>query len=188
MKVLIILGSVREHRQGHKASRFAEQYARKKGWEVSMIDPLSYDLPLLDKRYFEMDAPSEKLAALHELIENADGYILVTAEYNHSVPPALKNMLDHFYKEYFYKPSGIISYSSGSFGGVRAVEHLRLICATLGMPSIRNSLPIPSVQKALSEDGTPSDPSFEQRINSFLSELEWYMTALKNQRANGLPS
>lgn len=182
-----MIGSVREHRQGHKAGMFAEQYARKKGWEVTIIDPLFYDLPLLDKRCFEMDEPSEKIKELHELIKNADGYIFVTAEYNHSVPPALKNMLDHFYKEYFYKPSGIISYSSGSFGGVRAVEHLRLICATLGMPSIRNSLPIPSIQKALGEDGTPADPSFEQRIDSFLAEQEWYMTALKRQRAIGLP-
>ena len=187
MKVLIILGSVREQRQGHKAALCIEKYAIQKGWETTVIDPMDYNLPLLDKRYSEMKDPSSQLIQLHEHIEKADGYILVTAEYNHGVPPALKNLLDHFYKEYFYKPSGIISYSAGSFGGIRAAEQLRLICAELGMPAIRNSLPIPSIQKSLNEDGTPTDPAFDKRIESFLKELDWYMNALKSQRALGLP-
>lgn len=187
MKVLIILGSVREQRQGYKAALCAEQYAKQKGWETTLIDPLDYKLPLLDKRYSEMNNPSSQLTQLHEHIEKADGYILVTAEYNHSVPPALKNLLDHFYKEYFYKPSGIISYSAGAFGGIRAAEQLRLICAELGMPSIRTSLPIPSIQKALNDDGTPTDPAFDKRMETFLKELEWYMNALSRQRELGLP-
>src|SRR4051812_48624991 len=132
LNVPVILGSVREQRQGIKAAKFAERYAREKGWNSTIIDPLEYKLPLLDKRYFEIKDPSEELKRLHDLIAAADGYILVTAEYNHNVPSPLKNMLDYFYKEYFYKPSGIVSYSSGAFGGVRAAEQLRLICAELG--------------------------------------------------------
>lgn len=187
MNVLIILGSVREQRQGHKAAKFAEKYAKEKGWNTTVIDPLEYKLPLLDKRYFEIKDPWTELKKLHDLILNADGYILVTAEYNNSVPPALKNLLDYFYKEYFYKPSGIVSYSTGAFGGVRAAEQLRLICAELGMPSIKSSVPIPNIQKSLSENGIPQEPSFEKWMNSFLKEFEWYMEALKRQRETGLP-
>lgn len=187
MNVVIILGSVRAQREGIKAAKWAEVYSRKKGWNVTLIDPLEYKLPLLDKRYFEMSNPEPAIKELHDYIEKADGYILVTAEYNHSIPPALKNLLDHFYKEYFYKPSGIISYSAGAFGGVRAAEHLRLICAELGMPSIRTALTVPNIQKMLSEDGSATDPSMEKRMNAFLKELEWYMKALKTQREIGIP-
>jgi len=109
---------------------------------------------------------------------------LVTAEYNHSIPPALKNMLDHFTSEFAYKASGIISYSDGAYGGVRAAEHLRLVCTNLKMPPITAQPAIPFADKKRS-------PSKEKELAKFLKkfmiEFEWYMEALKKQRAKGLP-
>lgn len=55
---------------------------------------------------------------LHQILESADGFIIVTGEYNHSIPPALKNLSDHFQTEYYFKPSGIVSYSAGAFDEV----------------------------------------------------------------------
>jgi len=76
---------------------------------IHFIDPLEFNLPLLDKMYKEYEpgsapAPMEKLA---RLFNESDGFLIVTGEYNHSIPPALKNLLDHFQSEYFFKPSAI---------------------------------------------------------------------------------
>jgi NAD(P)H-dependent FMN reductase len=108
--------------------------------------------------------------------------VIVSGEYNHTVPPALTNLLDHFLEEYFYKPSAIVCYSAGAFGGVRAAITLRAMLAELGMSSIPSIFPIPRVQDAFEEDGTPTDADYERRVASFLDELEWYARALKAER------
>ena len=63
------------------------------------------------------------------LYRGADGFVGVSGEYNHGIPPALKNLLDHFLEEYFFRPSGIACYSAGAFGGVRAAMQLRMSLA-----------------------------------------------------------
>jgi NAD(P)H-dependent FMN reductase len=60
------------------------------------------------------------MARIAEILKAADGFVIVSAEYNHSIPAALKNILDYFQSEYLYKPSAIVTYSAGPFGGVRA--------------------------------------------------------------------
>jgi NAD(P)H-dependent FMN reductase len=97
------------------------------------------------------------------------------------------NLLDHFLEEWFWRPSAIVSYSAGSFGGVRAASHLRDTLAELGMPAIPTSLPVPFVQDAFDDDGTPRDPAWDRRARRFLDELEWYARALATERARGVP-
>ena len=81
-----------------------------------------------------MDNPSQKLVELRNKIKNAEGYISVTPEYNRSTSSALKNTLDYFLEEYYFKPSAIVSYSPGMFGGINAAQQLRLIFAEVGSP------------------------------------------------------
>ena len=81
------------------------------------------------------------LERLAGLIKAADGFIIVSGEYNHSIPPALSNLLDHFLEEYFWRPSAIVCYSAGPFGGVRAAMQLRAMLCELGTPSIPSLLP-----------------------------------------------
>src|SRR5690348_15852556 len=100
----------------------------------------------------EGEAP-EILERLAQLYRSIDGFLIVSAEYNHGVPPALKNLLDHFLEEYFWRPSGIVCYSAGRFGGVRAAMQLRMTLAELGMPSIPSILPIPRIGETIGEDG-----------------------------------
>ena len=76
--------------------------------------------------------------------------------------PGLKNLLDHFLEEYFFRPSAIVCYSAGQFGGVRAAMQLRMTLAELGMPSIPSLLPIPRVQDAFTPSGDPTDAAFER--------------------------
>ena len=184
LNLLVFYGSVRARRQGIKAARFVANQCRERGHEVRLVDPLELPLPLLDKMYKEYPPGSapELLERLAEQVKAADAYVIVSGEYNHTIPPALANLLDHFLEEYFYKPSAIVCYSAGAFGGVRAAIALRAILGELGMSSIPSIFPIPKVQEAFQEDGSPIEASYPRRIVKFLDELEWYARALKVAR------
>lgn len=190
LRLPVLLGSVRSDRAGIRAARFIITELEARGHQPELVDPLELRLPLLDRMYKEHpkgQAPDvlEKLATLYRA---ADGFVIVSGEYNNGIPPALKNLLDHFLEEYFWRPSAIVCYSAGQFGGVRAAMQLRMTLAELGMPSIPSLLPIPRIGTALGEDGTPTDPVRMQRQASrFLDEFAWYAEALKARRAGGVP-
>ena len=156
---------------------------------MTFVDPLEYPLPLLDRMYKEYPKGSapEALERLAGLYRMADAFVIVTGEYNHGVPPALVNLLDYFLEEYFWRPSAIVSYSAGMFGGARASVVLREMVAEMGMPSISSTLPVPKVRQAFDEQGNPSDPAWERRFARFASEVEWYAEAFRAQRQKGVP-
>jgi len=189
LDLLVIYGSVRQDRQGIKAARFIRGECESRGHRATLIDPREYQLPLLDRMYKEYapgQAP-EPLQGLADRIKAADAFLVVSGEYNHSIPPALSNLLDHFLEEYFWRPSAIVCYSAGAFGGVRAAMQLRAMLAELGTPSIPSLLPVPRVQDAFDDDGHPRDEAWKKRAARFLGELEWYANALKAARASGVP-
>ena len=190
LTVPVIFGSVRENRQGIKAARFLVNELQRRGCEPVLIDPMVYKLPLLDKMYSEYEAGQApaQLEELAQLYKRADGFAIVSAEYNHGIPPALKNLLDHFLQEYYWRPSAIVCYSGGSFGGVRAAMALRMTLGELGMPSIPSLLPIPQIGAAFDDQGKPTRPNFVEHHADFFNEFIWYMEALKAQRdAKGVP-
>jgi NAD(P)H-dependent FMN reductase len=189
LNMAIFYGSVRSERQGIKAARFILRTCQQRGHQAVLIDPLEYRLPLIDKMYKEYPpgtAPPllEDLAAI---VKAADAYIVVSGEYNHSIPPALTNLMNHFLEEYFRKPSAIVSYSAGSFGGVRAAVALRSMLGEMGTSSIPSTFPIPEVQNAFDDDGTPRDARYHKRVARFFEELEWYATALRDARNRPCP-
>src|SRR3974390_3288102 len=102
------------------------------------------------KEYAQGTAPAV-LEGLANLYRASDGFIIVSGEYNHSIPPALSNLLDHFLEEYFFRPSAIACYSNGAFGGVRAAMQLRAMLCELGMPSISSLFPVPRVLSGFDE-------------------------------------
>ncbi len=190
LNIAVMYGSVRSARQGIKAARFVVNQCRERGHSVTLVDPLELRLPLLDKMYkeYEKGKAPEQLEKLAELYRNADAFIIVSGEYNHSIPPALSNLLDHFLEEYFFRPSAIVCYSAGQFGGVRAAMQLRAMLSELGMPAIPSLLPVPAVQDQFEDDGTPKDAeAWNRRVTRFLDELEWYSNAFKEQRKKGTP-
>jgi NAD(P)H-dependent FMN reductase len=189
MKFAVLAGSVRADRQGIKAARFVQRSLTVRGHDVALVDPCVLKLPLLDRMYKEYpsgEAPEllEELAALYRSV---DGFVVVSGEYNHSVPPALSNLLDYFLEEYFFRPSAIVCYSAGQFGGVRAAMQLRAMLCELGMPSISSLFPIPAIGKALSDSGEPADPALDRRFAKFATEFEWYAAALSAARRSGTP-
>jgi len=189
MKVVVLVGSVRSDRKGIRAARFVQRGLAARGHDVTLVDPCEEKLPLLDRMYKEYPKGSapEVLERLATLYRAADGFVVVSGEYNHSIPPALSNLLDHFLEEYFFRPSAIVCYSTGQFGGVRAAMQLRAMLCELGMPSISSLCPIPSIGTALSEAGETTDARLEKRFARFASEFEWYAGALATARLAGTP-
>jgi len=189
LNIVAILGSVRSDRQGIRVARYVERQLSARGHSVTLIDPLELQLPLLDRMYKEYPhgsapAPLEQLATQYR---GADAFVVVSAEYNHSIPPALSNLLDHFLEEYFWRPSAIVCYSGGAFGGVRAAMQLRAMLCELGMPSIPSLFPIPRIASAFSDTGEPQESQTAARFDRFAGELEWYAAALSAARVHGVP-
>jgi NAD(P)H-dependent FMN reductase len=189
LKMVVFVGSVRSDRQGIKAARYVRRTLTARGHDVTIVDPMELKLPLLDRMYKEYErgkAPAA-LESLATLYRSADAFIAVSGEYNHSIQPALSNLLDHFLEEYFFRPSAIVCYSRQSFGGVRAAMQLRAMLGELGMPPIPSIFPIPEIASAFSADGAPLDPSWDKRFEKFAKELEWYANALREARSKGVP-
>jgi NAD(P)H-dependent FMN reductase len=185
----VILGSVRSDRQGLKAARFIIRHLESRGYMAPLVDPVELKLPLLDRMYKEYpkgEAP-ETLERLAELFRRADAFVVVSGEYNHSIPPGLSNTLDHFLEEYSWRPSAIVCYSGGRFGGVRAAMQLRAMLCELGMPSIPSLLPIPEIGITLDPEGIPEQPWLDKSAGRFVDELVWYAEALRHQRTEGTP-
>jgi NAD(P)H-dependent FMN reductase len=199
MVVPVLLGSVRSERQGDRAAKWAVSRLRARGHEAVLVDAAVLDLPILDKMWKEVGprhgerAPDgygdlkKKLAPLAELYARADGFCIVSAEYNHSIPPGLTNLIDYFLEEYFFRPSAIICYSATAFGGVRAAMQLRALLAETGMPSIPSIQPIPAIDKALSSEGVALTQELAEKSGKFFDEFDWYMRAFKAERAKGVP-
>ena len=189
MKVALIYGSTRKERQGIKGARFVKNKLEERGHDVSFIDAMDYHHPLLDKTYKEYgegEAP-EAMREVARMLKEADGVVVASSEYNHSMPGPLKNLIDHYMQEYFWKPSAIVGISGGAFGGMRAAMTLRAVLPEVGMPTIPSLFPITHVQDSFDEDGNALEKAYEKRIVKFLDELEWYMRAFKAEREKGTP-
>jgi NAD(P)H-dependent FMN reductase len=195
MVVAVLLGSVRSERLGDRAAKWAIAQLRARGHEAALVDAAALELPLLDKMWKEIkkNPPAKdaklhaKLAPLAELYARVDGFCIVSAEYNHSVPPGLTNLIDYFLEEYFWRPSAIVCYSAASFGGVRAAMQLRALLPEVGMPPIPSILAIPSIASALSKDGVALTQELAEGSGKFFDEFEWYMRSMKAERAKGVP-
>src|SRR5580658_4173659 len=171
LSIPVILGSVRRDRVGIRAARLIVDALAARGHRPVLVDPVEEQLPLLDRMYKEhpKGAAPANLERLAELYRSADGFMIVSGEYNNGIPPALKNLLDHFLEEYFWRPSAIVCYSPSQYGGVRAAMQLRMTLAELGMSSIPSIFAIPRVGQALDPDGRPQESWVESRLDRFLA-------------------
>lgn len=135
MHFLIFLGSVRQStppypiRLGHRIALACEKYfIEHTTHSVEIIDTLGFELERIFKPHFayHKNETPQNLNLLAQKIKNADGYIMISPEYNHTMSPALANLLNHFGSSLFsYKPSAIVTYSAGQWGGARAAVSMR---------------------------------------------------------------
>ena len=186
-KIAVIVGSIRPNRQGDKPANWIAQLAKDSGqFDVEIVDLKDYPLPLFDAPASDMwmPTPNDIAAKWQAKLNEFDGYIVVTAEYNRSVPGALKNAIDWAYKPFMKKAVAYVSY--GSVGGARAVEHLRNIMVELQAVSVRHGVHIGGSEFASVFMGQKKWeevlPGFVPFTKELFDNLAWWTNATKAAR------
>ncbi len=140
-RIGIILGSTRPGRNGEQVARWVlEAATRREDADFELVDLADHPLPHLDEPVPPSQGQYQKehTRAWAATVASFDGFVIVTPEYNHGTSGVLKNALDFVYAEWNNKAVGFVSY--GSAGGIRAVEHLRLVSAELQMADVRQQV------------------------------------------------
>jgi NAD(P)H-dependent FMN reductase len=183
IRVAIVTGSTRPGRHNEAVSRWVYQVAaERQDADFELVDIADYHLPLLDEQ-----APPSLGQYQHEhtkrwaqKIVSFDAYVFVTPEYNHSTSGALKNAIDFLYREWNNKAAAFVSY--GGAGGVRAVEHLRLIMAELMVATVRAQVLLSLVDDFEQFRTFTPHPRHEQEVHRMLDQLIAWGGALKTLR------
>ena len=179
LRVAIIIGSTRKGRFAPIAAKwFAGEAARRADMAIDVIDLAEDRLP--DVLH---DKPGPEVAAVTSRLAAADAFVIVTPEYNHSFPAALKNAIDWHNREWRAKPIAFVSYG-GIGGGLRAVEQLRQVFAELHAMTVRNSVSFHMAREQFDADGKPKEADrYARAAQSMLDQLAWWAQALREARS-----
>lgn len=191
MKLGIIIGSTREGRSTDRAAKWAATIASTlENVEVTTLDLRDYDLPFFNEAASPQFNPDRKTDGVVkqwlDALAAQDAFIVVTPEYNRSIPAVLKNALDHVAYELDRKPVGIIAH--GSANGAQAVSHLRGILPGVLAVSVPRAVFVPMAGTAFDENGVlnadiaanPYGPAGALQV--MLADLVDYATAFATIR------
>lgn len=195
MNFLVFLGSERDStpprpaRLGLRVSQACVSTLASAGHEVSLIDPLDLNPSHPFKPHFSYAAghAPPRLQTLADQIKEADGYVMVSPEYNHSMSPALANLLNHFGSSLFsFKPSLIVTYSAGQWGGARAAMNMRGFLSELGCLPVSAMIHVPKAHEVFEEGGSVLPNAHPEKWSGYLGrgfrQLAWWAEAAKTQR------
>nr|WP_314445260.1 NAD(P)H-dependent oxidoreductase [uncultured Sphingomonas sp.] len=191
---LAFLGSTRDStpprpaRLGLRVARACMRLLQQRG-NAELIDALEWPLAQPFKPHFSFaqgKAPDD-LEALAAKVQAADGYVMISPEYNHSMSPALAHMLNHFGSSLFsWKPSLIVTYSAGQWGGTRAAVAMRPFLSELGCLPVSAMVHVPEAHTVFDETGGYQDGIDGARWNGYvgrgLDQLAWWAEAAAIQR------
>jgi NAD(P)H-dependent FMN reductase len=183
IKVALIIGSTRPGRKAADVARWVHAIASRRADAVyELVDILDFNLPLLDEpvppSLGQYSKPHTKAWAAQ--IDQYDGFVFVTPEYNHGPSGALKNAIDFLYKEWNNKAAGFVSY--GSAGGTRAVESLRLVMGELQVADVRAQVMLSLFTDFENFTSFKPDPRHEPEVNAMLDQVVAWSGALQALR------
>ena len=193
-KLLVIVGSTRPGRAADLVLPWVTSRAgAHQGFEVEVADLRDWPLPIFTEHtgtIGDINDPtySEPIVrAWNDKVKQADAFIVVTPEYNHSIPGVLKNAIDSVWLSFGFrnKPVAAVGYSGSIGGGIRAIEHLAHVFIEADAVPLRNTVVIPFVRTAFGADGEPADPETGIRLQVMLDDLAWWSSALEKARAAG---
>ena len=187
LKIYVILSSTRPSRFGEQPAKWIFEKAKtREELDVELIDLRDLKLPFFDEPKSPNSSggvyENKDAAAWADKVGEADGFIIVTPEYNHGYPAVLKNALDYVYKQWNNKPVAFVSY--GTAGGARSVEQLRQVVVELQMTPIRAAVHIVAPWNLLDENNKLITESFEKAGDGLLDQLIWWAKALAGARAD----
>lgn len=177
LHIVVLAGTTRAHRQSIHAARLIARLGQEiDGIAVEFVDPMDFEFPGDGKDPEGQDPRYSAITA------RADGFFIVTPEYNHSYPGSLKRMLDSELANYRHKPVALAGVSSGNWGGVRAVEALLHPVRSLGLVVSNTDVFFPRVQDLFNDQGELVGEYNTEGITKAYSELIWLARTLKNGR------
>lgn len=184
MNIVIISGSPRGNSVTHRVALHLEhRLLEMPGVETSLVDLRNIEFPKLQSVFTQPEQAPAELREVAQAMFAADGFILVTPEYNGSYSAVLKNLLDHFPKQH-RKTFGLVTASTGALGGVRAALQLQeLTYALFGIGS-PYMLVTPFVDKKFDPAGNLLDENFGKSIDIFIREFTWLTEAIHNAHIN----
>jgi NAD(P)H-dependent FMN reductase len=187
-RISVIVGSTREGRFSDKPLAWlGSRLSRREEIQVDVIDLRDHPLPFFDQpppAYTLRDYPTTDIAELGGRIDAADGFIVLTPEYNHGYSAVLKNAMDHTFVEWRRKPISFVGW--GNVGGARAIEQLRAVAIEFEMAPLRHAVHIlPEVMRPAMK-ATEIDPEIfgglDGRLTTLLDDLIWWADALSQAR------
>jgi NAD(P)H-dependent FMN reductase len=181
VKVGLIYGSARQGRFCDTVARWTERKLGASGmFSVEVIDPAAHSRAA---RHEAGSNEASNYRSLRTQLNEADAFVVVTPEYNHGYPAALKELIDSAGEEWYAKPAAFVSYG-GVSGGLRAVEQLRQVFAELHVVSIRDSVSFQNAWQLFdATTGCPADPErCSTQMSRMLAKLHWWATALRTAR------
>jgi NAD(P)H-dependent FMN reductase len=140
--------------------------------EIGLIDVRNWDLPPVQSVFTSVEKTPDEFKPLAERMFSADAFIFVSPEFNGSYSPSMKNLVDHFPKQY-HKPFGVVSASPGPMGGIRAAHQMQMLVIALFGIASPYMLIIPAVDKKFDEAGDLLDKTFENNVHNFVTEYLW---------------
>ena len=154
---------------------------------AEIIDPLDIDLGQVFKPHFAYKRAGmpKALDELANKISQADGFVMISPEYNHSMSPALSHLLNHFGSSLFaFKPSAIVTYSMGQWGGARAAVSMRTFLSELGCLPVSAMVHIPKAQEVIDAEGNfcQDAPRWEGYIGRTFQQLCWWADAAREHK------
>jgi NAD(P)H-dependent FMN reductase len=194
MKLQVIVGSTRPTRAADKVVPWVTgRAALHEAFDTEVLDLRDWPLPMFGEHMGSIGDPADptysdaRVRAWNRKIAEADAYLLVTPEYNHSIPGELKNAIDSVFVSFAFrnKPMAMVGYSGGVGGGIRALEHLLQVAVEVEAAPLRSTVVLPFVDKQFDADGQPTDPTTEFSMQILLDDLAWWGAALKAARAAG---
>jgi NAD(P)H-dependent FMN reductase len=178
LAIAVIIGSTREARFAPTVvGWFAGLAGQRADMVLDIIDLADIGLPAV--------LSGQHTPGVHAYVERigrADGFVVITPEYNHGYPASLKQAIDFPHAEWKAKPAGFVSYG-GMAGGLRAVEQLRQVFAELHVVTMRDTVSFHQFWEGFDESGQPRDPTgCENAAKVMLDQLAWWATALRTAR------
>ena len=179
--ISIISSSVREGRKSHNVSLFFQNYLiENKLATAEIIDLKEYNFPIFESTLKLMINPAKNVLEFADKIKSSDGIIIVTPEYNGGYPASLKNAIDLLYEQWRHKPVGIVTVSSGPFGGNQCLVALQFTLWKMMAWTIPAMFSVPMVDQAYDENGKAMDkPKSDKLAAVFIKELLWCIEADK---------
>jgi NAD(P)H-dependent FMN reductase len=175
----VLQGTTRLQRKSIFAARLvAEIGSTFDDIETEVIDPQDFNFPN------DGNDPEGKDPRYTAITKRADGFFIVSPEYNHSIPGSLKRMLDSELENYIHKPVAFAGVSKTQWGGVRGIEALVGTVREMGMAATFADMQFPKIQELFDDAGNLQNESYRRYVHTAWIELIWMAKVLQYGRKN----